>query len=125
MFRRARLVGVPDNARIEQGRGFERVFVEKIRTNEATLRLIQFGMGFERVLHVGGARFENVEQVSMAAVEVFKHFTQLLRGSFGIEPKHPLNDMIGTDLIGRVEVAGLSRRLERPDDDPGRIRAEK
>ena len=60
----------------------------------------------------------------MAAFEVFEHFGQLLRGSLGIEPKHPVDDMIGPGLVGRVEVSGFSRRLEGPDDDPGRIRAQ-
>lgn len=60
----------------------------------------------------------------MATVEVFKHFVQLLCGGCGVEPKNPVDDMIGPKLIGRVEVSGLSRRLEGPDDDPGRIRAQ-
>ena len=60
----------------------------------------------------------------MATFEVLEHVAQLLRGSFGIEPKHPVDNVIGPDLIGRVEVARLSRRLEGPDDDPGRIRAQ-
>ena len=124
MFRRAGLVGMPDDAWIEQGRGFERIFVEKISPDQAALRLIQLGMWFERVLHLCGARFKNVEQVPVAAFEVFEHLAQLLRGSFGIEPKHPVNDMIGADFVSRVEVARLSRRFEGPDDDPGRIRAQ-
>lgn len=81
-------------------------------------------MRFERVLHLGGARFKNVEQVPVAACEVFEHLAQLLRGSFGIESKHPVNDMIGADLVSWVEVTGLSRWFEGPDDDPGRIRAQ-
>jgi hypothetical protein len=124
MVRCARLVGMPDNARIEQGRGLERIFAEKIGPNQATLRFIQLSMWLERVLHLGGARFKNVEQVPVTTCEVFEHLAQLLRGSFGIEPKHPVNDMIGPDFVGRVEIARLSRRFERPDDDPGWIRAQ-
>ena len=71
-----------------------------------------------------GARLENIEQISVTAFEIFEHVAQLLRGSFGIEPKNPVDDMIGPDLIGRIEVSGLSRRLEGSDDDPGRIRAQ-
>ena len=124
MFRRAGLVRMPDDAGIEQGRSLERILVEKISADQAALRLIQLGMRFERVFHLCGARFENVEQVPVAAFEVFKHLAQLLRGSFSIEPKHPVDDMIGSDLVSRVEVSRLSRRFERPDDDPGRIRAQ-
>jgi len=36
-----------------------------------------------------------------------------------------VDDMIGPDLVRWIEVSGLSRRLEGPDDDPGRIRAKK
>ena len=60
----------------------------------------------------------------MTAFEVFEHLAQLLRGSFGIEPKNPVDDMIGPDLVGWIEVSGFSRRLERPDDDSGWIRAQ-
>ncbi len=60
----------------------------------------------------------------MSTFEVFEHLAQLLRGSFGVEPKNPVDDMIGPELIGRVEISGFSRRFEGPDDDPGRIRAQ-
>jgi len=123
MCRRAGLVGMPDDAWIEQGRCFERILVEKISPDQPALRLVQLGVGRERVFHLSGASFENVEQVSMAAFEVLKHLAQLLRGSFSIEPKHPLEDMIGADLVRRIEVARLSRRFEGPHDDPGRIGA--
>ena len=118
------LVGMPNNAWIEQGRCFERIFVEKISPDQSTLSLIQWSMRFERVLHFCGALFKNVEQVPVTACEVFEHLAQLLRGRFGIESKHAINDMIGADFVGRVEVARLSRWFEGPDDDPGRIRAQ-
>jgi hypothetical protein len=81
-------------------------------------------MWHERLLHLRGARLEDFDQISMATVKVFKHFVQLLCGGFGVETKNPVDDMIGPEFIGRVEVSGLSRRLERPDDDSGRIRAQ-
>ena len=115
---------MPDDARIEQGRGFERILVEKISPDQSALRLRQLSMRFERFLHIGGARFKNFEQIPVAACEVFEHFVQLLRGSFGIELKHPVNDMVGANLVSRVEIARLSRRLEGPDDDPGRVWAQ-
>ena len=123
MFRRAGLVGMPDDAGVEQGRCFERILVEKIGADQPALRLVQLGMGRERVFHLCGARFENVEQVPVAAIEVLEHLVQLLRGSLGIEPKHPVDDMIGAELVRRIEIARLSRRFEGPDDDPGRIGA--
>lgn len=81
-------------------------------------------MRLERVLHVRGARFKNIQQIPVTAFEVFQHLAQQLRTSFIIKPKHPVDDMIGANLVSRVEIARLSRRLERPDDDPGRVRTQ-
>jgi hypothetical protein len=122
--RRAGLIGVPHDARIEQGRRLERVLVKKIRPDEATLRLIQVRMRVERLLHVGGASLEDLEQVSVTACEIFQHVAQLPCGRIGIEPNDPLDDMVGPRPVGRIEIPGLSRRPERSDDDPARVRTE-
>ena len=98
--------------------------MKKIRANEAALRFIQFGMRLERLFHLRRASLEEVEQIPVTTFEIFEHVCQLLRGSFGIEAKNPVDDMIGPDLIGWVEVSGFSRRFEGPDDDPRRIRAQ-
>ena len=60
----------------------------------------------------------------MTAFEIFEYVVQLLRRSLGIEPKNPVDDVVGSGLVGWVEVSGLSRRFEGPDDDPARIRAQ-
>jgi len=125
IVRRAGLVGMPDDAWIEQGRSLERVLVKKIRADQAALRLIQFGMRCQRLLHIGGARFEDIEQVPVTTFEIFENVCQLLRSRFGLEPKNPVDDVIGSDFIGWVEVSGFSRRFEGPNDDPGRVRAKK
>src|SRR5258708_20534720 len=105
IFRGAGLVGVPDDARIEQGGRLERILVEKIRTDQAPLRLVQFAMLVERVLHLCGARLENIEQIPMPTFEVLEHVAQLLGGSFGIEPKNPVDDLIRTTLSSCVAVS--------------------
>ena|SRR5713226_229263 len=124
IFRRASLVGVPDDARIEQGRCLERILMKKICTYQAALRFIQFGMCHQRLFHIRSARLEDIEQIPVTTFKIFEHVAQLLRSSFGIEAKNPVDDMIGPDLISWVEVSGFSRRFEGPDDDPGRIRAQ-
>jgi hypothetical protein len=91
---------VPDDARIEQSRGLEGVLVQKIRPDQSALRLIQFSMRFERLFHLIGARFEDIQQISVTAFEIFQHVDQLFRGSFGIKPKNPVDDMVGANLIG-------------------------
>src|SRR5580700_2273246 len=104
VLRRAGLVRVRDDARIEQGRRLEGVFVEEIRPDQPALGLVQFGMRFERLLHLFGAHLEYLEQVSVTTLEILDDIEQLLRGRFGIEPKNPVYDMVGPDLVGRVEV---------------------
>lgn len=76
MVGRARLVRMPHDAWIEQGRSLERVFVEKIGPDQATLRLIQCGMGFKSILHFRGARLEYIEQVPVTTPKVLKHLAQ-------------------------------------------------
>jgi hypothetical protein len=44
IFRRAGLIGMPDDTRIEQGRCLERVLMQKICTDQAALGSIQFGV---------------------------------------------------------------------------------
>ena len=121
-FWRACLIGMPNDAWIEQGRGFERILVEKISSNQAALGLAQLGMGLERIFHLSGACFENVEQIPVTALEIFEHLAQLLCCNIGIEPQNSVDDMIGADLVRGIEVARLSCRLEGPDDDPRRVR---
>ena len=124
IFRRAGLVGVPDDAWIEQGRCLERVLVKKVCTYQAALRLIQFSMRLKRLFHICSARLEDIEQIPVTTFEIIEHVRQLSRGSFGIESKNPVDNMVGPELIGWVEVSGFSRRFERPDDNSGRIRAQ-
>jgi len=81
-------------------------------------------MWFQSVFHICGAGLKNIDQIPVTAFKILEHLAQLLGGSFRIEPKHPGNDMIGPNLIGGVEVSGLSCRFERSDDDPRRIRTQ-
>ena len=122
VFWSARLVWVPDDTRIEQRRCFKRVFVEEVGADQAALRLVQLRMWRERVFHFGGARFKNIQQISVATLKILQDLVQLLRSALGIESQHPFNDMIGANLVSRIEIARFSRRLEGPDDDPRRIR---
>jgi hypothetical protein len=60
----------------------------------------------------------------VTAFEIVEHVAQLLGGHFGIEPKHPANDMVGSNLISWVEVSWFRCRFEGSDDDPCRVRAQ-
>ena len=78
----------------------------------------------ERLFHLFGARLEDIEQISVTTVKIFKYIAQLMRGSFGIKTKNSADNMVGSDFIGCVEVSGFSRRFEGSDDDSGRIWAQ-
>ena len=52
----------------------------------------------------------------MPALEILQDVGELAGDGFGIECKHPIDDVIGACLVGRVEIAGLGCRLERTHD---------
>lgn len=81
-------------------------------------------MGLESLLHLLGAGLENFEKISVTAFKIFKHVAQLLRRGFRVQPQYPADDMVRSNPVGWVQIAGFNRRLEGPDDDPRRIRAQ-
>jgi hypothetical protein len=99
-------------------------YSKKIRTDQAALPFIQFGMRLERLFHLCRTRLEDIEQIPVTTFEILDHVAQSLRGSCCIELKNSADDMVGPSLIGWVEVSGFSRRFEGSDDNPGRIRAQ-
>ena len=78
----------------------------------------------KRIFHFSGAGLEDIDQVPVAALEILEYFAQLLRSSIGTEPQNPADDMVGPDLVDRIEVSGFSRWFEGSDDDPRRIRTQ-
>ena len=75
-------------------------------------------MGCESLLHFVRAGLELLQQVPMPSEEIFKNVRELGSNGFGVEGENPVDDMICTRLVGRVEIAGFSRRLERAHDHP-------
>ena len=57
-FRRAGLIGMGDDARIEQCRRFEGIFMHKVGTDQLALRLGEIGMRRKGVFHFIGTRLE-------------------------------------------------------------------
>ena len=112
---------MPHDARIEQGRRFERVLVQEIRSDQTALGLVQYGMRLQRLFHLSGARLEDLEQVAVTTFEVLQNFGELPRSNPRLEPKNPADDMVGPGLVGWVEVSGFSRRFEGSHHDPGGI----
>ena len=123
-FRRAGLVGVRHDAGIEQGRGFERIFVEKIGADQLALDFGKGAVSSQGLFHVVGARLERRQQVAVPALEILQDVGELAGNGLGIECENAVDDMVGACLVGRVEIAGFGRRLERAHDHPRGIRTQ-
>src|SRR3979490_53544 len=81
-FRRARLIGVRDDAGIEQSGGFVRIFAEKISADQLALELRKGAMPCEGFLHLIGARLEFFQQVAMSAKEIVEDVRELGSNGF-------------------------------------------
>ena len=75
-------------------------------------------MSLQRLFHDVGAGLERLQQVAMPALEIFQDVGELAGNGFAVQRQHPVDDVIGACLVGRVEIAGLGRRLERAHDHP-------
>ena len=53
----------------------------------------------------------------MSTQEIVEDIRKLNRDGFRTERENPVDDMICTHLVGRVQVAGFGCRLEWPHDD--------
>jgi len=120
-FRRVRLVGVRYDAGIKQGGGFEGIFAEKLSADQLALNLRKDPMRCESFLHLIGASLEPLQQVTMSTKEIVEDVRELGGNGFGVEGKNPVDNVIGAHLVGGVEIAGFSRRLERAHNNPRRI----
>ncbi len=104
-FRRAGLIGMGDDARIEQRRRFEGIFVEKIGPDQLALDLGETRVRRKGVFHLVGARLEGRQKIAVAALEILKDIGQLAGCHLGIERQDPVDDMVRPCLVGGVEVA--------------------
>ena len=86
------------------------------------LDLRERGMVGQRLFHLRGACLEGLQQVAVTAEEILQNIGQLTVRCIGVERENPFDDMVGTGLVRRIEVARLRCRLERPNDYAGRIR---
>src|SRR4029077_5693615 len=92
-LRRAGLIGVSDDARIEQRGRLERILVEEIGTHQLALFPCESGVRRERFLHFIGTCLEYLQQITVAALEILEDLGQLVGSGFWIEP-HDLDDHV-------------------------------
>ena len=88
-FRRAGLIRMGDDARIEQCRRFEGILMQEIGSDQLTLRLGENRMRREGDFHFVGARLEGRQQVAMAALEILQHIGQVMGCHLGIRAPGP------------------------------------
>ena len=115
-FRRTRLVRVRDDARIEQRRRLERIFMHKIGADQLALHLGKNNMSSKGVFHFLGTRLECLQQVAVATLKILKNIAELVGRRLGIERQDPLDDMVRPCLVQRVEVPRFGRWPERAHD---------
>jgi len=116
------------DAGIEQCRGFERIFVEKIGADQLALNFGKTAVSRQGFFHFVGAGFECRQQVAMAAKEILQNVGELTGRDVGIECENPFDDMIGACPVGRLRsrgsVAGLNgRTITRAGRDEDRAPA--
>ena len=113
-FRCAGLVGMRHDAGIEQRRGFERVFVEKIGADQLALDLGKGAVSRQGLFHFVGARFERLQQVAMAALEILQDIGQLAGSGLGSSARTRSTiwfaRVLSVGLRSRGSVAGLNGR---------------
>lgn len=123
-LRRARLVGVRDDAGVEQRRRLEGVLVEEAGTHELPLDPAEVGVIGEGVLHLVGPGLEGRQQAAVATLEILQDIREEARRGLGIERQDPVDDVVRARSVGRVEVPRLGRRTERSHDHPRRVGAQ-
>src|SRR5258708_14134575 len=111
-FRRVRLVGMWHDAGIKQGRGFERILMEKIGADQLALGFGKGAVSRQCLFHYIGARLERLQQVAMPALEILQDIGQLAGNGFTTESQNPVDEMICTRLADAVNTTRLRPRLE-------------
>jgi hypothetical protein len=95
--------------------------VEKIGTDQLPLYQAESGMIRKGAFHFLGAGLEFGQQVAVPSLEVFQDIRQLHGRLFGAQGQNTVNDMVGSGLVGGVQVTRFRGWFEGPHDNPGRI----
>src|SRR5258705_2521431 len=112
-LRRPGLIGVSNNARIEQRGRLERILVEEIGAHQSALFPCESGVRREGFFHFIGTRLEYLKQITVAALEILEDLGQLVSSGFWIERHDSVDDVIRPCLVDGTEVPRFSCRLER------------
>src|SRR5579859_1128914 len=103
-FGRAALVRMGNDAGVKQCRGFKRIFVEEVGTDQLALHQAESGMIDKGLLHFPGAGLELRQQIGMSSLEVFQNISKLCRRILGAKRKNTVDDMVGPGLVCGIQV---------------------
>ena len=98
--------------------------MQEISTDQPALVLRERSVAFEGLFHLIRTCLEDLQEVAVTAEKVLEDVGQLRGDRCSIERKHSVDNMIRARLVGWIEVAWLSRRLERAHDNPRWIGAQ-
>ena len=108
------LVGMRHDAGIEQRRGFERIFVQKIGPDQLALDLGKSAVSRQRLFHDVGTGLERLQQVAMPALKIFQHVRQQVAATSGSSASTRstiwLARVLSVGLRSRGSVAGFNGR---------------
>ncbi len=110
-FGQARLVGVPDHRRVEQGRRFERVFLSEIGADQQLPALADRQVGQQVRPDLLEAVEEELARALVPLAELPHHFFEQA-SDLRLSERGETRAMIFSTRL-------LVRQLERPDDDAG------
>jgi hypothetical protein len=96
-----RLVGMQHDARVEKCRSLERIFVQEKRADEPPLRFGKDSVIGERIFHLIGARFEQIDEIAMALVEIRQYVEKLAFRLVIGQRYDAIDNMVCARLVGR------------------------
>src|SRR3569833_1283727 len=112
------------DTRIEQRSRLEGVFVQEVCADEPALLLCEARMSGKGPFHLVRARLEGLEQIAMPPDKILQHLREEAGNARGVQCHDAIHDVVRARLVRRVVIPRLGRRLEWPNDDPRRIRAQ-
>jgi hypothetical protein len=110
-----------NDTRIEECRRLEGILVQKIGSDKLELYFGENGMRSKSVFQFGCTRFEYLQQIAMATLEILKDIGQLSGCHLGFERQDPVDDMVRPRLVCGVEVPRFGCWFEWPHDHPRRV----
>ena len=90
--------------------------MQKIRSHEMALLWRERRVRHERSFHLMRLCLECLQEVAMAPDKIFEHLCELAADGGGIQTQYAFDNAIRAGFVDWVQIPGLGRRPEWPDD---------